>query len=107
MLFGLFDNPQREARRLAKDARAVADLARHTYRDSILEEIARLTRDSLAQVADLCGDDAACIAREVDRYKTLHREARRQFNQVGLTAYTFVIIHAESLRLAEAGALPG
>ncbi len=104
MFFGLFHNPQREARRLEKDARAVADLARHTYRDSVLAEIARRTRDSLAQVADLCADDATCIERQMDRYKTLHRESRRQFDQVGLTAYTFVIIHAQSLRLAEAGA---
>jgi len=104
MLFGLFHNPQREARRLEKDALAIADMARHTYRGSILADIARVTRDELAYIAERCAEDATCIAREEDRYKTLHRESRRQFDPVGLTAYTFVIIHAQSLRYGEAGA---
>jgi hypothetical protein len=103
MIFGLFSNPQREARRLAKDARAVADIARQTYRASVQADIARLTREGLGQLAERCGDDGDCVAREADRYRALHREARRHFNQVGLTAYTFVIIHAQSLHLGAAG----
>jgi hypothetical protein len=103
MIFGLFSNPEREARRLAKDARVVADMARQTYRASIQADIARLTREGLAQLAERCGDDGDCVEREVDRYRALHREARRNFNQAGLTAYTFVIIHAQSLRLGAAG----
>ena len=102
---GFFDifkaSPQREARRLNKDAASIIDMARGTYRESVLSEIARLTRDGLAQMADIAGTDPVALAREVDRYKALHREARRQHNQTRLTAYTLVIIHSQGLRYGE------
>lgn len=105
MIFGwLRKNPERDARQLDKDARAVTDMARQTYRAQLLVDIARITREGLAQIEELCGDDAARRAREVDRYQALHREARRQHDQVGLTAYTLVIIHARSIDLAQLGA---
>jgi hypothetical protein len=99
-----FNNPEREVRQLNTDAASVIEMARQTYREELLGEIARLTRDGVAQVHDLCGDNAECIQREVDRYKTLHRESRRQHKQAGLTAYTLVIIHARSIAFGEAGA---
>ncbi len=105
MIMGLFrKDPAREARQLNKDAVAVLDLARGTYRADVLREIARITRDGIAQLEELCAGDENCRAREIDRYKSLHRESRRQFNQVGLTAYTLVIIHGRSLYCGEAGA---
>ena len=105
MFFGLFrKNPEREARQLHKDARIVVDMARQTYRAQLLIDIARITREGLTQIEELCGDDAAKRAREIDRYQALHREARRQHDQVGLTAYTLVIIHARSLDLSGLGA---
>lgn len=105
MIFGLFrKNPQGEARRLAKDANAIIDMACGTYRDDILADIARLTRTGLTQIADLAGGDWVRCKRELDRYKVLHREARRQHDQARLTAYTLVIIHTRSLELGELGA---
>lgn len=104
-MFGLFRrDTARDARQLNKDAVAVVELARGTYRAEVLREIARITRDGIAQLEDLCGGDAVCRAREIDRYKMLHRESRKQLNQVGLTAYTLVIIHARSLATGDAGA---
>ena len=77
MLFGLFKTtPQREARQLARDADAIVNMARDTYRDSILSDIARLTRNGIAQMDDLAGDDRVRRETELARYKTLHREAR-------------------------------
>lgn len=105
MLFGLFKkNPEREARQLARDAQSIVDMARQTYRAELLVDIARITRGGLAQMEEVCGDDRERRAREVSRYQTLHREARRQHDQVGLTAYTLVIIHARSLDVGDPGA---
>lgn len=102
MLFDLFrSSPEREARRLNKDAAAIIDMARHTYRESILGEIARLTREGLKQVQDIAGDDEAVRGRELDRYRSLHREARRQHSQTRLTAYTLIIIHIRGLAYGE------
>jgi hypothetical protein len=105
MRFNLFKkNPQAEARQLSRDASAIVDMVRSTYRDSLLAEIARLTRAGIAQMADLAGEDWVRCERELDRYKVLHREARRQNNQGRLTAYTLIIIHTRSLKLGELGA---
>lgn len=101
-MFGLFNNPKREIKQLNKDARVVIDTARQTYRAERLRDIALLTRDGLRQTADLCGDDQSCREREIARYKTLHRESRSHFNQVGLTAYTLIIIHLRSRAFGEA-----
>jgi len=58
MFFDLFkSSPEREARRLNKDALEILDMARSTYRESILGEIARITRDGVKQMADLAGED--------------------------------------------------
>jgi len=105
MIFGLFrKNPQGEARRLAKDANAIIDMACGTYRDDIIAEIVRLTRSGISQMADLAGADPERRVRELGRYKVLHREARQQHDQAALTAYTLVIIHTRSLNLGELGA---
>lgn len=102
MIFNLFkSSPEREARRLNKDAMDILDMARHTYRESILSEIARITREGLKQLEDLAGEDEVQREREIDRYKALHREARRQHNQSKLTAYSLVIIHSSGLRYAD------
>ena len=102
MIFNLFKtSPEREARRLNKDAMDILDMARHTYRESILSEIARITREGLKQLDDLAGEDEVQREREIDRYKALHREARRQHNQSKLTAYSLVIIHSSGLKYAD------
>lgn len=104
MILGLFKpNPEREARRLDRDARTILDMARQTYRPNLLFDIARQTRDGLAQLEELAGDDRDRRARALERVQALHREARRHHNQVGLTAHTLVIIHGRSLELGELG----
>ena len=94
MIFGFFaKNPQKEVRRLAADVRSIIDMAEQTYRPQLLDEIASITRKEIKRMADRCGDDATCRARELDRYKSLHREARKQNLQGELTAYTLLIIN--------------
>lgn len=105
MIFGLFHkNPQRESRRLNKDTATVLELARVTYRAEILREIARITRDGIAQIDDPDGAGAERRQQEMTRFKALHRESRRRQDQAGLTAYTLIIIYANGLEYGDASA---
>ena len=64
MIFGLFrKRPEAEARQLAKDANTIIDMACGTYRETILAEIARVTRSGVSQMADLAGGLGALRAR--------------------------------------------
>ena len=104
MIFGFFaKNPNKEARQLARDVTNIVGMAEQTYRPELLDDIARITRDGIKQMDDLCGDNAMCQARELDRYKILHRDARRQNSQVGLTAYTLIIINTRAAAFGEVG----
>ena len=105
MIFGFFaNNPSKQARQLGKDVANVVGMAEQTYRPELLGEIARISRDGIAQIVTLCGDNEHYRARELDRYKSLHRDARRQNSQVGLTAYTLIIINTRATALGELGA---
>ena len=105
MIFGFFAaNPDKEARQLANDAAKIIEMAEQTYRSDLLDEIAQTTADGIRQVLERCADDAICRTRELDRYKSLHREARRQNSQGELTAYTLIIINTRAAALGEVGA---
>ena len=104
MIFGLFaKDPHKEVRRLAADVRSIIDMAEQTYRPQVLDEIANITRKDIKRVAERCGDDATCRARELDRFKSLHREARKQNQQGELTAYTLLIINIRAEDCGELG----
>ena len=96
-MFGWLNSRSREIRQLNKDAGTIVEMARQTYREPLQRDIAQLTREGIAQVKEICDGDADCLAREIGRFTTLHREARSQHNQVGLTAHTLVIIYLRSL----------
>lgn len=105
MIFGLFgNNPQRESRRLNKDAASVLEMARVTYRVEILREIARITREGIAQLNERDDVDEARRKHDLGRIKALHRESRQRHDQAGLTAYTLIIIYASSLEYGDASA---
>jgi hypothetical protein len=105
MIFGFFEkNLSKEARQLRKDVASIVGMVESTYRPELLDKIARMTRDGIIKVQNLCGDDATYRAREVDRYKVLHRDARRQNAQGELTAYTLIIINTRALAYGELGA---
>jgi hypothetical protein len=105
MFFGLFGkNPQREARRLNKDAATVVEMARVTYRGEILREIARITREGIEQLHALDDADEDRRQHGLGRFKALHRESRQGRDQAGLTAYTLVIIYATGLEYGDATA---
>lgn len=104
MIFGFFArDPNKEASQLAKDAASIIDMAETTYRTELLDEIARVTRYGLDNIERNCADDEVLRARELARYKSLHREARRENAQAKLTAYTLIIINTRALAVAQAG----
>jgi len=102
-VFGFFHNPQREARGLHRDARVIIDDATHTYREQLLNEIAGQIQTDLLHIETNTRSGAGSRKRELERHTSLHREARRKFNPVALTAHTLVIIHLRASALGEAG----
>ena len=105
MIFGFFaSNPQKQARQFGKDVTTIVEMAEQTYRPELLVDIARITRDGIEQMTRLYGDDSTLQARELDRYKALHRDARRRNSHVGLTAYTLIIINTRAAALGDEGA---
>ncbi len=93
MIFGLFNSKAREVRHLNRDAPAVIENARESYRSELVRDIAILVHQKIVEVKSNCGEDPACLQRALDHFRRLHREARRRNEHVGLTAYTLIIIY--------------
>ncbi len=102
-MFGFFRNPERDARRLLRDARVIIEDVNQTYREQRLGEIACQIRDDLYHVAMNCQAHSGSLQRELERHTSLHREARRNYNAVTLTAHTLVIIHIRAMQSGEPG----
>lgn len=99
-LTSLFNNPDREATRLNRDAAAIIESARKSFPADRLREIALMTLDHLGEAREHLEKNRQSREQVLYRFKQLHGEARRRMDQVGLTAYTLVII---SLRAAALG----
>ncbi|MCP5151508.1 MAG: hypothetical protein H6983_21985 [Ectothiorhodospiraceae bacterium] len=98
-MWGLFRSPEREARRLVRDARAVVEMAAAALPAPTTRAIASMAREHRDRA--LATVEAEPARREVliGELRTRHREARRRRDDVELTAYTLVIIYLESLPL--------
>ena len=68
-MFGWLNSREREIRQLNKDAGAIVELPRQTYRAQRQREIALMTAEGIQQVAQICSGEPVCLAREVDRFK--------------------------------------
>ena len=88
---------------MQRDARVIIDDVNHTYREQRLREIACQIRDDLLHVAMNCQADSGSLQRELERHTSLHREARRNYDAVTLTAHTLVIIHIRATKLGDPG----
>lgn len=92
-LKSLFDNPQREARRLNRDASAIIDSAIKSFPIERVRDIALMTRERLDEADEHIEKHSESRAQVLYRFRQLHSEARRRMDQVALTAVTLVIIH--------------
>ncbi len=88
----LFNNPAREAKRLNRDASTIIDSARKSFPADRQREIALMTLERLAEAREHLDKHAQSRDQILYRYQQLHGEARRHTDQVGLTAYTLIII---------------
>lgn len=99
ILKSLLDNPQREAKRLNRDAATIIDSATRSVPVERVRDIAVMTLEHLDETHEHLEAHTESREQVLDRFRQLHREARRRMDQVALTAYTLVIIHlrAEAL----------
>ena len=99
VLKSLFDNPAREAKRLNRDASTIIDSASRSFPVDRVRDIAVMTLEHLGEAREHLAMHTESREQVLDRFRQLHREARRRMDQVALTAYTLVIIHlrAEAL----------
>lgn len=95
-MFGLsklFHSTAREVKRLNKDAPAIVEYARQCFRIETIKRIAAAAREHLERVHSIYPGDQAGFKQAVADYQRMHREARRQRDDVALTAFTFVLIY--------------
>ncbi len=103
-MFGLFgDKPQREARRLNRDAPVIIEHTRQTFPVGRIRDIALRTAEHLERAHRVFEPDAVGLKRAVLEYKRLHREARDHHDDVSLSAFTLVQIYIRAEALGEAG----
>ena len=100
-LKSLFDNPDREARRLNRDASTIIDSATRSFSVDRVREIALMTLEHLGKAREHLDSHEQSRDQILYRYRQLHGEARRRMDQVALTAYTLMIIHLRAEALGD------
>ena len=96
------DAPRRKARRLERDARTVVEMVQQSYREPSLRAVASRTREAIAGT-DAVDGEVDALERWHQRLRSLHAEARRSRDQVGLSALTLAIIDLQARRLGPDG----
>jgi hypothetical protein len=87
---------KKEVQGLNKDAYLIIDYAEQTTRPERILEISRLTSQHLEHANKIFGTTPIGLKRALDEYKRLHNEARRQRDDISLSAFTLVQIYIRS-----------
>lgn len=103
-LKSLFDNPEREAKRLNRDAPAIIDSATKSFPVNRVREIALMTLEHMDEARGHLDEHTESRDQILYRFRQLHGDARRRMDQVGLTAYTLVIISLRASALGDSAA---
>jgi len=103
-LKALFDNPKREAKRLNHDAPAIIESALQSLPVGRVREIALMTLEHIIEAREHLDKHTQSRDQMLYRFRQLHGDARRRMDQVGLTAYTLVIIQLRATALGEIAA---
>lgn len=104
ILKALFDSPEREARRLNRDAAVIIDSATKSFPIDRVRDIAVMTLEHLSEAHAHLHDHTESREQLLYRFRQLHGDARRRMDQVGLTAYTLVIIDLRAEPLGDVAA---
>jgi hypothetical protein len=99
ILKSLFNNPQRDAKRLNRDTPAIIESASKSFAADRVREIALKTAEHLGDAEEHLQQHSQSRDQVLYRFQQLHTESRRRMDQVGLTVNTLVIIYlrAEAL----------
>lgn len=103
-LKSLFDNPQREAKRLNRDAPAIIHSATESLPVGRVRAIALMTLEHVTDAREHLDKHTQSRDQMLYRFRQLHGDARRRMDQVGLTAYTLIIIQLRASALGEIAA---
>jgi hypothetical protein len=99
ILKSLFNNPERDAKRLNRDAPAIIDSASKSFAPDRVREIAIMTLQHLGEARKHFAEHTRSRDQVLYRFQQLHGESRRRMDQIGLTAYTLIIIHLRATAL--------
>ena len=86
-------NRKRKVKGLIKDAQLIIDHVRQTTRPEKLKKIAIITSKHIEHAQKTFGETPTGFKRAIDEYKRLHNEARRQRDDISLSAFTLVQIY--------------
>lgn len=95
--------PEREGKRLAKDARWIVTDMDVIYSAERMQQVAQMTREKLREchtALERAPERRAEVIREVQRH---HREARRRHDRTALSAFTFAIIYLRAQTIGAPG----
>ncbi len=101
LLKSLFNNPNREAKRLNRDAPTIIDSATKSFPVDRVRDIALMTLESLTEARVHLDKHEQSRDQMLYRFRQLHGEARRRMDQVALTAYTLIIIRLRAAALGD------
>ena len=93
-MFGLFgDKTEREAKQLNRDAPAIIAQVEPLYAPARLRAMAETIDEYIKRAHKRYGTEPIDLKRAHYDFRTLHKAARRNNDQVGLSAMTLVIIY--------------
>ncbi len=101
LLKSLFNSPDREAKRLNRDASTIIDSAAKSFPVGRVRDIAIMTLESLAEARAQLDEHEQSRDQMLYRFQQFHGEARRRMDQVALTAYTLIIIRLRAEALGD------
>lgn len=84
---------EREARQLNRDAPLIIELANETLPGPRIHEVAVTTGEHIRRAHKIYGAKAIDFKRAIQDYRGLHKDARRNNDQMALSAMTLVIIY--------------
>ncbi len=94
--------PHRDARALARDARAMVEMVRHQHGPQSLQAIAACVRENIDDVHRRGLDDPTYFSRGIDSLTERNRAARAERDQISWSGITLAIIYIKAEIIGDA-----
>lgn len=92
-MFGLFNNPEREAKQLNKDAEAILDSVVKGSPAVVARAVAEQTRAAIDEGHEKGRNTPELYQPLLDHYRTMNVDARRNHNQLAMSAFSLTMIY--------------